>query len=353
MIALTGPRYVPILKAKRGELDALRDLQPTTRSRTYPIVEILPSPEEQDVVHDVSRALEALALRWHQEPVMVDVGYFDLEPDRGCTALGVAMDEAEGRLKHAVPVFRLADGDVVRAEVARVAARDGNGAAIRLLGEDLDLFPDELSQELSGALGATKLDIAQIDLVIDLGVVSGSAAMLGGARLVISLLRDLVEVNHFRSVTVAAGAFPVDLSNVAPWTLGELSRDDAALYTRVLRRPLARRIDYGDYAIAHPLFAIGVPFSPPPQLRYTVADRWLILKGRRNDPRGNSQFYEVCAAIAKHPDFVGVDLGPADKRIAEGMAGGYGPGNATTWRSIGTMHHVDLVVARLTTLGEP
>jgi hypothetical protein len=33
-----------------------------------------------------------------------------------------------------------------------------------------------------------------------------------------------------------------------------------------------------------------MPFSPPPQLRYSVADRWLTLEARRNDLRGNDQF---------------------------------------------------------------
>jgi hypothetical protein len=353
MTGISSPRYVPILKGKRGEFDALRDLQPSTRSVVYPLVEILPSPEEQDVDADVDKAMNALATRWYEEPTMLDVGYFDLESDNGRTALGVAMDAAVGRLAHAVPVFRLADPAPVRADVARAAERDRHGAAIRLIGEDLDLFPEELNDELSLALSNIALSYSEVDLLFDLGAVSGDVAVLGGARLVVSLLRDLEGLPHYRSVTVASGAFPVDLSNVAPWTLGEHPRDDAALYNRILRRPSSRTIDYGDYAIAHPLLSGTVPFSPPPQLRYTVADRWLTLKARRNDPRGNAQFFDVCAAIAAHPDFVGADLGPADLRIASGPAEGYGPGNATTWRTIGTIHHADLVVSRLTNLGEP
>lgn len=352
MTGLTAPRYVPILKGKRGEFDALRDLQLLTRSRVYPLVEILPSPEEQDVYNDISKAMEALATRWSDQATMLDLGYFDLEPVDGLTPLGVAMDAAVGMLSHPVPVFRLADPAPVRADVARVVKRDGHGMAIRLVSEDLELFPDELSSELASAMNDVEVGFDEVDLLFDLGPVSGDVAVLGGSRLVTSLLRELEGLTRYRSVTVASGAFPIDLSNVTAWTLGEHPRDDAALYNRVLRRPLARTIDYGDYAIAHPLLASGVPFSPPPQLRYTVADRWLTLKGRRNDPRGNNQFYDVCAAIASHPDFCGAELGPADLRIASGP-NGYGPGNATTWRTIGTVHHADLVVSRLTNLGEP
>lgn len=353
MTNVTVPRYVPILKGKRGEFDALTHLEAGSRANVYPLIEILPSPEEQDVVHDVDKALTALATRWPFDPIMLDVGYFDLEPNGdGSTPVGTAMDATIGRLAHAVPVFRLADGVEVRADVARAVDRDGHGAAVRIIGEDLDLFPDELNADVSKAMADTGVNHEDLDLVVDIGVVSGDVAVLGGSRLLVSLLRDLNGLARFRSVTVASGAFPVDLSNVTPWTLGEHSRDDATLYNRVVSRPLPRTIDYGDYVIAHPLLTTGVPFAPPPQLRYTVADRWLTLKGRRNDERGNSQFYEVCARIGAHPDFVGPGLGWADKRISAGPAGG-GPGNATTWRTIGTVHHVDLVTTRLTNLGEP
>ncbi len=353
MTEATVPRYVPILKGKRGEFDALRDLREPTRAGIYPLIEVLPSPEEQDVDADVGKALDALAVRWFAEPVMIDVGYFDLEPDNGRTALGAAMDMAKGRLEHPVPVFRLADPRAVRSDAARAASAHGHGVALRLISEDLDVEPDELSGEIAHALDDVGLDPARLDVIFDLGAITGDVAVLGGARLVTSLLRELDRMSEYRSVTIAAGAFPVDLSSVTPWTLGEHPRDDAALYNRIRSRPMTRTIDYGDYAIAHPLLTSSVPFSPPPQLRYTVADRWLTLKARRNDPRGNDQFYDVCATIARHPAFVGADLGAADLRIARGRAGGYGPGNATTWRTIGTMHHADLVVSRLTNLGEP
>ncbi len=84
-----------------------------------------------------------------------------------------------------------------------------------------------------------------------------------------------------------------------------------------------------------------------------MADKWLFLKGTINDPRANDQFYDVCDRIAEHPEFVSPALGQADARIANPRANRLGPGNASTWRTIGTTHHLDYVVQRLTNLGEP
>lgn len=346
------PRYVPILKGKRGEFDALGNLTEPTRASVYPLIEVLPSPEEQDVGADIDKAIAALRTRWFQEPFMLDLSSFDLdERYEGRTILGYAMGVARGFLRP-VAVVRLGDSDAVYADAGQAGA-NGIGVAIRLISEDLDVEPEELNEELDRVLAIMELDPAEIDLIVDVGAISGDFAITGGARLIKGVLRDLSHFPDYRSVTVAAGAFPADLSNVAAWTLGEHPRDDAALYNRVRNRPMSRTINFGDYAIAHPLLAAGVPFAPPPQLRYTVSDRWLSLKGKRNDPRGNSQFYDVCATIASHPAFVGAELGEADRRIANGRGGGHGPGNATTWRTIGTQHHVDLVVSRLTILGEP
>lgn len=347
-----APRYVPILKGKCGEFDALGNLTEPTRAGVYPLVEVLPSPAEQDIGADIEKAVAALRTLWFQEPLMLDVSSFDLdEAYEGQTILGYAMGVAEGYL-HPVAVVRLGDSEAVHADAGRAGA-NGIGSAVRLVSEDLDVEPEDLNEELARVLAAMELDPDEIDLIVDVGAISGEFAITGGARLITGVLRDLAHFPDYRSVTLAAGAFPADLSNVAAWTLGEHPRDDAALYNWVRNRPLSRTVDFGDYAIAHPLLAAGVPFAPPPQLRYTVSDRWLTLKGKRNDPRGNDQFFDVCATIASHPAFVGAELGEADRRIAEGRGGGHGPGNATTWRTIGTQHHVDLVVSRLTNLGEP
>jgi len=347
------PRYVPILKGKRREFDALAELADSTRGNLYPLVEVLAGSEEQEVERAVEKAVHYLSTSWFKEPVLLDVSALDPAWRRqGQTVLGFAMDLAKVDLTSPVAVVRLSDSEEMYSDAARTS-KGGVGAAVRLVSEDLDLEPDELNEELARVLAALTLDADETDLIIDVGAIGGDFAVSGGARLIKSLLRDLEHFDEYRSVTVAAGAFPPDMSDVAAWTVGEHPRDDAALYNRIRSRPLSRMVDFGDYGIAHPQLTTAAPFAPAPQLRYTVADRWLTLRGRLNDPRGNLQFFDICAAMASRPEFVGAALGNADRRIAEGRLGGHGPGNATTWRTIGTQHHIDLVVSRLTNLGEP
>ncbi|CCG04054.1 beta family protein [Blastococcus saxobsidens] len=349
-------RYVPILKSRQGELNALRDASPQTRQSMVPLVEVVPPSEDPSPGEAIDKAcIDAatkLADRYSGQPLMLDAGLFDLTvKHRSQTAVGLLAEWAASTGLDAWPVIRLDDPESAQIDAGRAHERDGRGVTIRLDGEDLDEDAEDVDNALAGVLSNTGTTRADTDLLLDVGAIDGDIAVRGGASLVRSLLRGLEDVDQWRSVTVAAGAFPIDLSQFSPRVIGERPRFDAQLFDAVRSKRLPRDIDFGDFAIAHPALSTGPAFLPPPQLRYTTAEHWLVLKGRRNDPEGNAQFHWICETIAKHPDFVGARLGRADEVIASGSLGK--PGNGTTWRTIGTTHHLDYVSLRLTTVGEP
>lgn len=129
---------------------------------------------------------------------------------------------------------------------------------------------------------------------------------------------------------------------------------------RARLRSNLRRPSFGDYGVAYPRTSAPVAFAPAPQIRYTTAEAWLILKGRKNNRRGHAQFFDICQQIAQRPEFTPT-LSWGDRQISANAKLAHveppppdaRPGNATTWRAIGTSHHMALVINRLTTVGEP
>lgn len=354
------PRYVPILKGKAGELEALKLVHPRTRRAMLPLVEAVPKDDGDDQAANRTanrKACEQLTAKLaknYDGPVMLDGGLFpDLAADvaTGLGIVGTLAKLARDQDLVSQPVVRLGDPPRALDEAGWAHNEDQNGITIRLASDDIDEDPEDVDTQLEDLLEAVAATAADVDLVLDLGAIEGDVPVRGGARMVLSFVRDLASIQRWRSVTVASGGFPVDLSQFMPYVIGERARFDAHLYDQVHRRRVPRRLDYGDYATAHPELTIGPAFSPPPQLRYTTADHWMILKGRKNDPRGNAQFQHICKVIAAHADFTGTPTGAADERIARGSP--EGPGNGTTWRTVGTTHHLDLVALRLTTMGEP
>ncbi|MFC3892302.1 beta family protein [Lentzea rhizosphaerae] len=351
------PMYVPVLKGRQGELAALGRIQLATKNTILPVLEIAP-PEDPDepvaVTGILERTVKKVKDSWAGGELILDAGFVRssvrLAGGQGVITYVIAKARSQGI--GAIPVVRLSDQDDVRADVRAIHDEYRCGVAVRLSIEDMDEDPEDVDESLEKLLSDLNVRQAEADLILDLAVVNGDLAVRAGARMVLDVLRGLSDVDSWRRVIVTSGSFPVDLSVVAPWVFSEFQRYDAALWDAVRgRRRLPRIPLYGDYAITYPLWTSGPPFAPAPQLRYTLADRWLVLKGRKNDPRGNEQFYDVCERIAGHPEFAGAALGYADARIADPRA--QGPGNGATWREIGTAHHLDLVARRITTLDEP
>ncbi len=348
-------RYVPILKGRQGEFNGLSDVQLKTKPGLLPLLELVPAdPSDVDSVKDACRkGVDKLARFW-AGPILLDTGLFDLSLDLYGSSRGPLWEAAEHARAvglHAVPVLHLGDPILARTDTAAACAVDNTGLCLRLSDEDMSEDADDVNEAIDALLLEVGVVPADTDLVLDGSFVDGDLDVKRTTIAIRGLLRQLDHIDEWRSITVASGAFPEDLSGFQAWHVGRRPRFDAALYDRVLSKSLPRIPDYGDYAIAHPAFQAGGAFPPPPQLRYTVAEDWLVLKGSRNDPRSNAQFYDVCDQIATHPEFAGSGLGNADARIADPRA--HGVGNGTTWRQIGTTHHLDLVATRLATLGEP
>jgi hypothetical protein len=349
--------YAPVLKGRQGELAALGSIQPETKRHLLPIVEIVPGSYEAYGVSQSRSIIEKTASKlqaWAGYRLLLDAGLLTMEVElRGSYgAVGFSIEAAIEQGIDATPVVHLDDGLLALRDARAWHADTRRGVAVRLGAKELDADAEDIDAGVTDLLHDLGVDREHADLILDLGPAIGDLMVRAGSRLAADFLRGLTGAESFREIIVTAGAFPADLTDYPPWKLGEPVRYDAALYDHLRQRKrLPRTPIFGDYAITHPSLVTGLLYRATPQLRYTLADRWLVLKGGRNDRRGNAQFYEVCERIAQHPDFVGGALGNADARISNPRA--KGPGNASTWREVGTTHHLDYVVKRITTLGEP
>jgi hypothetical protein len=198
------------------------------------------------------------------------------------------------------------------------------------------------------------------DLILDFGPVSDDGAGAMAARLARFVLPQLAD-SGWRTLVLASGAFPVNLTGVSPFAVARMPRHDLELWRNLRTLKLNCPLEFGDYAVTHPITPVGVPFAAAPQLRYTLGDEWLVIKGRRQDRRGHQQFFDICQEVLNQAGSraPGPDASWGDERIhlAAGQTTGdtvrVGPGNASTWRSIGTSHHLAYVSRRLDETGAP
>ena len=155
----------------------------------------------------------------------------------------------------------------------------------------------------------------------------------------------------WRTLTLAAGAFPSDLSRCAPGSMNEIARTDWRVW-RGVRAGLAglpRTPLFGDYAVAHPDPSEVDPrvMTRSASIRYTADDKWLVPKGRSVKKHGSGQYQALCQQLVADTRFSGPSFSSGDRHIDNCGTGTVGTGNATTWRQMPTNHHLTFVVTQL------
>lgn len=362
--------YIPILKGRLGEFTALSHVDADHLDRMTPLLEVVPGAVEFDddgdptaasVSLDLSRFTDRIVGRWANRRVIVDAALVPGSP-AGRPPIVELLDGLHRRGQRVIPTVRPSDDDDIVTQVREAMQAGGQpapGACIRLAGEDLDDTNVPIPEALDRVVRLLRIEPGAVDLVLDFAAIADEQAAAFASRIARLIVGELPYVDDWRTVAVAAGAFPTDLNSVQPNVLSSLTRHDAAIWRGIRSRVAGRVPSFADYAIAHPVMPATAGFAPAPQLRYTAEQEWLVMKGRKSDRRGAKQFFDICRTVAAHPEFT-PDLSWGDRRIAlataaddDALQANPGTGNAMVWRAIGTSHHLAFVVSRLANHDEP
>lgn len=364
--------YVPILKSKEGEREALWYLTaPAVEVR--PVLELTPPNGDEDDDRDngdkgkrklspaqkLNKQLENVAnLVRDRLPAgvvaAVDTVYVDGLPyaDDPWKVLVAWLTE---RLEPSPvrPVFRLNDPASKLARVAEVITEFGQGGCLRLEVSDADRDLRAVAAKVPGVLKAVGQDPAGIDLIIDLGAVGSDpdvSRALQAARIALEWAGD----RPWRSLTVASGAFPKSLQGLPTDGVAALPRRDARLWCQLRDERPARSPDFGDYGIAHPALG-GAKWPSTPNLRYTAAGDWQVYRQRTPLDLGHERFCRICQQVIESDHFplAGEAFSWGDKQIGIRARDCTNPGNPSKWRGFGTSHHMAVVIDRLARLDEP
>ena len=84
--------------------------------------------------------------------------------------------------------------------------------------------------------------------------------------------------------------------------------------------------------------------KPSGTIRYAIDDAWLIMKGPNVRDYGYGQFLGHCQKVRLSPHYQGADFSVGDKYISDCADGNASTGNLSTWRWVGSNHHLEKVV---------
>ncbi len=248
--------YVPILKGKQGELNAIKETSADIRGKFTPLIEVPPIslkylegepdpiPAKSIDVH-VSDVGEKIATAIGSgRSVFIDG--FCIENDAtlpdGSEPVPTVFKSLRDKDVRFIPVTGLDRVDEYADAVKSATATDGRGCCLRLWTPDLE--SDELDAQIDSLLSYLGLDPSRIDLLVDFGPVIPSRAALSYQ------INALPKVTEWRTLTVGCSSFPVDMSNITQNSIAEFERKEWTNWLFVRSKQIKVRMPtFADYAI--------------------------------------------------------------------------------------------------------
>jgi len=338
-------------------------MDPNRKLHLTPLLEIPAVPwdyenetPKKELETHLDHIVKYIADSWEKErPFFIDL-LWDAEDEHtedGRHPLKYLSDKALENGLHIIPVVDMLRDEEYVSAVKQTSAAHGFGVCLRVFQSDLE-NPDQFSTELDNLLQFLNVVPEDADLILDLkDVSSGQVTIL--ARAVVSLLEDLPYVNRWRTLTLAASAFPINMTGLQEG-FNYVERKEWKVWKHIvtaLKERVPRLPTFGDYAVQHP----EPPELPPfirmtANIRYTTDNHWLIAKGRvlNSANRAKDQYPLLCQQLIKHQAYCGKSFSWGDEYIYKCAHNQGGPGNATTWRHVGTSHHLAFVVDQISSL---
>jgi len=364
--------YVPILRWRPAEIAAVEKLFPEDRDKITPLIEfIMPAPSIDRETREVKKTpkdkfLEALPnvttsllKSCGREPVFIDVHLLD--SDIRATSFKEILSSASELDLFTIPVIYVipvtsTDADIETRKIAVDYAKEsGHGLCIRI--DRSHLEDTNLSNHITNFIEDSKLNISDLDLLIDLRIIDGET----NAADVVSRLNLLPNLNKWRSFIVSGGAFPKDLTNFSAGEVHELERTEWKLWNDICDTLTSRTPFFSDYTTQHPIYEYVAAIGSA-SIRYTDNEKWYIFRGkkpghidRKTGIKGpGREQYIAHAQTLVNRDFYKLgkySFGDAEvSRIASPE--NTKPGSPTTWLTVSINHHLTLAAHQTSSPGE-
>jgi hypothetical protein len=357
MVSLTT--YVPILKWKMGEYQALYRLSTATKNKVVPLIEIPPPGYDFDTEqmkktideHLVDFA-KRLHSKWDSRSCFIDMHHIDpaARMADGSHFLNFVFDSTRKLSCKAVPVVALDSDMKYYAACKKICAIDKLGACLRLKADDFD--GENVALNIKSALEDIGVGVSNVDLVIDL-CAANFIPRTAHQGVIKTLLDAIPSLNKWRSIVLVGTSYPETLQKVEK-PVARIPRLEWSAYKTFVNKSQgnSRLPSFGDYGVAHPsLNELDMRFVKPfAKLRYTTKDSWYVAQGSTVREHGFEQYRDMCGELMEDEGFDSNLSSAGDEYIASCYGGSAKTGNLSTWVWVATNRHITKVVEDLASL---
>ncbi|MBW3762395.1 hypothetical protein GL264_16530 [Aeromonas jandaei] len=352
------PKYVPIMKAKKGELTAYRNLSAETKAHTVPLFEVAQVPKDNkrysESAHPVqlyiSDVADQIAEVVGKTSILVDISRWapNATTENGEHILGAIIDELESKGVDVIPVIgyeRWEDPEY--ATLLSSISEIKKSFCIRL---ESYAFEDMIEENhfydvLNDIIDSLDLDCSKCIVMLDFSDVT--AQPITEIQEVSSRAISTLSKYDFLYVVLAGCSIYSVINDMVPKesSTGYVVRREWMAWKILKELPHHSHLVFGDYCITSPQQADGI-IAPDAngKIRYTIKDKYYVIRGysKRKLLKG-AQMYALCKDLISSPHYRGTNFSWGDMKI-NSCANEEFKGNPTDWIAIDTSHHITHVV---------
>lgn len=351
--------YLPILKAKTGELKALAILNAYSKDHIFPLLEVTPmewdptyKTKPKTIEEHLDKFSKKVSQSWSFNACLIDTSLIQDRMSGKLSCIEYIFDKvytSDMFGSKALPIFEVGSPENVITGVKNIATRyqiKQVGLRITLDGLTNPAFKGLIDQ----ALDKIEFTPETIHLVLDLKS-SNLSQTEDYSDAIIAAMEDFPYLSQWKSFTICGGAFPGsgDLhknENIVPrydWRLF------IAIRNKLKKETFNRKLNYGDYGIVNPEYFEFNPvvMSASVNIKYTIDNDWLVIKKNSVKKSGTGQYVGQAKQVVQSQHFLGRDYSKGDLHIDNCAKGLIGAGSPTIWNWVANNHHFTKVVLDL------
>jgi hypothetical protein len=350
--------YMPVLKWRQGEYQALFRLNKTIKSVLYPLFIVPPveydfedrCPKKTAEAH-VEKLVKRMKDKWGISPCLLDIDE-SLHLEKTSTGQPIPEYIFDDILKekiNCVPVLTIHHSqnylNIIKAYIT-----DKKSFALRVAFDDL-ADPDSITA-IDDILSFMECDYINVELIIDF-TDKVDYSEQNDLSLLLNSIMQLLDTNRFKSTYIIGTS--LDLSIIKkPGAIQVRNEWTFFMSFSHAHSTQFSNLGYGDYTIETPTF-ISLDMrmlKPAAKLVYSSGTQWYVIKGSafRDNP---SQMHGICLQLVSAKGvYLGESFSNGDKKIYDCAHVKCGNGNMGTWKEAAVSHHLTLAVTQLSNFYE-
>ena len=338
--------YFPTHHSKRGEINAVGHLSPNARTRTRPTFNIIKPASDNDdpIEYHLSDIASVVVKSWGTAfPLYFDFPRYgpDEKAANGRHPAEYFFDcGRQLRLQGipvAGPVSTRGPGYGYIEAAARIAHRDGRGAALRIPYRDL-VKADDLEAVVDDTLKALSLTPAMVDVFLDFEALADLSEEDRSEENLTSVATEALQVvkdREFRNLVLCGSSIPEPPGMQYNWKPLRVPRIELKVWQTLLQRNSNLQINFGDNGVTYVHDRSGKSGPPPSRIRLSTPTDHILWRA----PKGN--YRKLCSDVVKGDDFDRTLLAWGLGELYACGAGRGSEGSPTDWVARDTNLHLE------------